>query len=135
MSESSEGGADRVELPFDFGVEPSFEPGLGEDVPLSRWTRSRRAPALFEFDEPAPSPARNRISGKGSGDGDSDRPGQGRASHDRPASEPTVGNGFTLAERQDPEGMFQKAKATAMDGRLSEAIALYREIVATYPAH
>src|SRR5574339_265725 len=98
MSESSEGGADRVELPFEFGVEPSFEPARGEDIPLSRWTRSRRAPALFEFDEPAPPPAVNRISGNGGGDGNAQPP-----KRDRPASEPTVGTGFTLAERQDPE--------------------------------
>jgi Flp pilus assembly protein TadD len=126
MSDTGRGDADGAELPFDFGSEPAF----GGDVPLSRWARTRRAPALFEFDEPARAPLRNRISEGGSGEGDSEGRGD-----ERPASEPTLGNGFTLAERQDPEGMFQKAKATALEGRVPEAIALYREIVATYPGH
>jgi Flp pilus assembly protein TadD len=126
MSEANKGGGDGVELPLDFRSEPAF----GEDVPPTRWSRTRRAPALFEFDETAPTPVRNRISDNGDGDGEAERPRQ-----DRPAAQPTVGNGFTLAERQDPEGMFQKARATALEGRLPEAIALYREIVATYPAH
>jgi Flp pilus assembly protein TadD len=72
------------------------------------------------------------MSGGGGGDGDGESE---RRRKERTAAEPTVGNGFTLAERQDPEGMFQKAKATALEGRLPEAIALYREVVATYPAH
>ncbi len=124
----SRGGSDGAELPLDLSPEHLFSDD--SRIPLSRWARRRRVPALFEFDDP-PQAAGLRRRAAGASDASPEEAVGGGVNAEPPAGD----DGFSPSEKQDLESMFQKAKATALSGRLQEAIAMYRAVVRASPGH